>query len=246
MTVLQGGIVLILGSGLNATQAAHWPREKFDSIVAINNAWRIRSDWSDLIHPEDFPEHRRPQSIGKDQTVVDYTQYIPEKNRFGGVIYCGGTMAFTAGYWALGALRPRVIAFMGCDMTYPTTGNTHFYGIGAADPLRDDITLQNLESKSARLWFMAAEQGCLCVNLSSAPSRLLFPRSDVTELENLPRVTAPNPRLMAPAILRELKLNYCAPTGRYWNSLDQFNAAELAQIDTLWLDAWSSSSVAVA
>lgn len=33
------------------------------------------------------------------------------------------------------------MAFIDCDMVYPTTGgSTHFYGTGAADPLRDDVT----------------------------------------------------------------------------------------------------------
>ena len=57
-------------------------------------------------------------------------------------------MAFTAGYWALGALKPTIIAYLGCDMVYK--GNkTHFYGKGTADPLRNDPTLKNLLSKSS-------------------------------------------------------------------------------------------------
>jgi len=71
-------------------------------------------------------------------------------------------MAFTAGYWALHALRPEVMGFIGCDMVYPKTGATHFYGTGTADPLRDDVTLQDLGAKSARLMVMAAAQGCAC------------------------------------------------------------------------------------
>ena len=80
---------------------------------------------------------------------------MPIQNDLGGFVYAGGTMAFTAGYWALGALRPDVMAFFGCDMVYPTEGS-HFYGNGNADPLRDDITLRNLEAKSARLSIIAA------------------------------------------------------------------------------------------
>ncbi len=60
-----------------------------------------------------------------------------------------GTMAFTAGYWALGALKPDIIAYLGCDMIYPLEKGSpsHFYGNGQADPLRSDITLQSLGSK---------------------------------------------------------------------------------------------------
>ena len=44
------------------------------------------------------------------------TDYVPVQNDFGGFVYAGGTMTFTAGYWALGALKPSVLAFLGCDM----------------------------------------------------------------------------------------------------------------------------------
>ncbi len=60
-------------------------------------------------------------------------------------------------------------------MHYPP-GQTHFYGTGSADPLRPDITLQSLEAKSARLMILAAMEGCAMVNLSTGPSRLVFPR----------------------------------------------------------------------
>jgi hypothetical protein len=50
-------------------------------------------------------------------------------------------MAFTTGYWALHALKPSVLAFVGCDMVYAASGNTHFYGSGEPDPLRDDLSL---------------------------------------------------------------------------------------------------------
>ena len=246
MTDANTRIVLILGSGPQAPQSRKWKSDLFNDVVAINNAWKVRPDWTHLIHPEDFPCARRPSDLVSGQRVIDHTDYVPQTNRFGGMVYAGGTMAFTAGYWALGALRPRILAFMGCDMVYPNTGRTHFYGTGTADPLRDDLTLQSLEAKSARLWFMAAEQGCLCVNLSTAPSRLLFPRATPSELAGLPPITPPNPKITAPAILNELKLGYTAPDGRYWEKRDQYDAAELARIDALWLHAWGAASVAVA
>ncbi len=45
----------MLGSAPMAVQAADWPRDGFDHILAINNAWRIRPDWDAMIHPWDFP-----------------------------------------------------------------------------------------------------------------------------------------------------------------------------------------------
>ena len=56
-------IVLILGSGPNVVTCRDWPRAPFDRIVAINNAWRVRPDWDDLVFPEDFPAEKRP--VGK-------------------------------------------------------------------------------------------------------------------------------------------------------------------------------------
>ncbi|PSL21275.1 hypothetical protein [Shimia abyssi] len=239
-------IVLILGSGPNAPETRTYARGHFTNIVAINNAWRIREDWTHLIHPEDFPSERRPRTWQDDQTLVDYTDYIPQQNRYGGVIYAGGTMAFTAGYWALGALQPDIMAFMGCDMVYPSQGKTHFYGTGAADPLRDDITLQSLEAKSARLWFHAAQSGCACVNLSNAESRLVFPRSTPDTLSHDARVTKPRAGIMTPPLAKEAALNYRAPTGRYWEMLDQFHPSELAHVDRLWREAWQAASIVVA
>ncbi len=238
--------VLILGSAPNAVDAADWPREQIDSLVAINNAWAVRPDWTHLIHPEDFPEERRPVDVQDGQEIVDYTQYIPQQNAYGGVVYAGGTMAFTAGYWALGALRPRVLAFMGCDMMYASAGNTHFYGTGEADPLRDDITLQCLEAKSARLALLAAEQGCACVNLSTDPSRLVFPKRSVETLRATEHFTLANPAATAEVRAQEEALGYSAPDGRYWQRLEFFEPTKLAEIDARWLAAYEGASIAVA
>jgi len=149
-------------------------------------------------------------------------------------------MAFTAGYWALDALRPRVMAFMGCDMVYPTTGNTHFYGAGTADPLRKDITLQSLEAKSARLALTAAAQGCACVNLSHDPSRLVFSRADHGQLD-MALPIQPDPTSLAAALDRETALGYMVPSGRYWEVEDQFDAAALRDLDDLWLAAYDAA-----
>ena len=142
--------ILMLGSAPMAAEAAAWPRGPFDLVLAINNAWRIRSDWDVAIHPHDFPVERQAVA-GPGQRVVTETEFVPAQNAYGGFVYAGATMAFTAAYWALHALRPSVIAVYGCDMQYPAQGPTHFYGTGTPDPLREDITLRSLEAKSARL-----------------------------------------------------------------------------------------------
>ncbi len=227
--------ILILGSGPSVMQAQSWPRAGIDQILAINNAWQVRSDWDALIYPWDFPEARRPLPR-PNQKMVTQDDFVPAQNSYGGFVYAGGTMAFTAGYYALHAHRPRVIAMFGCDMHYPKQGLTHFYGTGTADPLRDDLSLQSLEAKSARLMVLAAMQGCAMVNLSHGPSRLVFPRVARGQMNHVtPQIYCPD--LAAEAMDREKTLGYYIPSGRYWEHLDQFDAAELAKLDALWYAA---------
>ena len=228
-------IVLILGSGPSVVAAGDWPRGPFDRIVAINNAWAVRPDWDDLIHPSDFPPARMPRATGPAQRIVTAADYVPVQNRFGGFVYAGGTMAFTAGYWALGALRPRVMAFLGCDMVYPATGPTHFYGTGTADPLRRDVTLRSLPAKSARLQVIAARMSCACVNLSTSDSRLVFPRATPQDLPVAP--TPFDAARVARAEAEEARLGYVVPSGRYWKEEDRFDPAAIDALDALWLSA---------
>jgi hypothetical protein len=230
-------VVLILGSGPNAPEARLWPRRCFDRIVAINNAWAVREDWDDLVFPEDFPPDRRPADLAPGQRLIEADQFIPAQNTYGGIVHAGGTMAFTAGYWALDALRPRVLAYLGCDMVYPTSGPTHYYGTGAADPLRDDATLQDLSAKSARLAMIAAAQGCLCVNLSKGPSRLLFPRAEPLRLQGMARSKLPVDAL-EPLLSQERALGYDVPSGRYWEEAERFDRGAIARIDAAWRAAW--------
>jgi hypothetical protein len=233
---MAGDIVLVIGSGPDALAAREFPRAAVDTVLAINNAWRVRPDWDILIHPEDFPPERRPVAAG--QRLVTATDYVPVQSRYGGFVHAGGTMALTAGYWALGALRPRVLAWFGCEMVYPEGPQTHFYGTGAADPLRRDVILRSLEAKSARLMLLAARQGARCVNLSDGPSRLVFPRARPADLRALSG-TPPAP--VGPATLAALqaerRLGYIVPSGRYWEVEGQFDPVRIDALDHLWLDA---------
>ena len=128
-------IVLILGSAPNVTAVRDWPKSLFTNILAINNAWLVRPDWDAAIYAWDFPLKNRP-TPQNNQQVIEEDSFVPVQNNYGGFVYSGGTMAFTAGYFALGHYKPKVLAFMGCDMVYTKTKNTHFYGSGTADPLR--------------------------------------------------------------------------------------------------------------
>lgn len=227
-------VVLVLGSGPNVTEARNWPKQWFDRIVVINNAWRVREDWDDLVFPEDFPEAKRPIHVQRGQRLVEADAFVPAQNAYGGFVHAGATMAYTTAYWALSALRPSVLAFMGCDMVYPEAGNTHFYGTGVADPLRDDVTLRDLGAKSARLASIAASQECACVNLSTNRSALLFPRAAPEGLRKRMFQLDLDRAHYAALRAQEDALGYATPDGRYTNDEDSLDMAALARIDAQW------------
>ncbi|SMY06208.1 hypothetical protein [Flavimaricola marinus] len=227
-------IVLLLGSGPNVVACRDWLRDDFDHIVSINNAWAVRPDWDFLIHPDDFPPDRQPSTIQTHQMVVTSKDYVPAQNDFGGFVYAGGTMAFTAAYWALHALRPTVIACLGCDMVYPKDEQTHFYGKGEPDPLRVDVTLRSLEAKSARVMALAARQGCAMVNLSRDESRLVYPRSSPDRLRDMTPGTQLADAVDA-ALTAEADAGYMVPSGKYWKEEDRFDTDVIDRIDRLWL-----------
>ncbi len=242
-------MVLLVGSAPDAVLAKDWDLSIFAQRVVINNAWQITPDWDYLVYPEDFAPERLPPSLLKpSQQLIAASEFVPQQNSYGGFVYAGGTMAFTAGYWALGALKPDLIAFLGCDMVYGTaTGeSSHFYGQGTADPLRVDVTLQSLEAKSARFMSLAHTQHCAVVNLSALPeSRLLFPRVGRLDLaapafqQQLLRQQGEllNPAAAAHALQAEQDLGYMVASGRYWEHTAEFDKTKLSDIDNLWLQA---------
>ena len=240
--------VLIIGSAPDAIRAREIDGQNISAIVAINNAWRIRDDWSYLVHAGDFPTEALPRA-NAGQEIHSAGSYVPANNRYGGIVYAGATMAFTAGYWVLDALRPDVMAFCGCDMIYANeNGRTHFYGNGRPDPLRPDPTLQHLEAKANRLMIVAAREGCLCVNLSEKKeSRLTFPRLPAAELagSKLPDLRNRlsglqdrfNRKAVADALTREAEVNCVVSGGDYWRHNDMIDPQALFDIDRLWLAA---------
>ncbi len=244
-------VVLMIGSAPDALRARTWDLCAFTSCVVINNAWQITEAWDYLVYPEDFPAERMPQAaLLAQQKCITAAEFVPEQNRFGGFVYAGGTMSYTAGYWALGALQPDVIAYLGCDMVYPKVDGqgSHFYGQGQADPLRPDITLQSLEAKSVRFMALAQSQQCAVVNLSElSESRLLFPRVPFERFA----LTSDQPdflaaqagslktKAVAEALQAEADLGYMVASGRYWEVADQLDKDKLAAIDSLWLTAWA-------
>jgi hypothetical protein len=245
-------MVLLIGSAPDAVLAKDWDLSMFAQRVAINNAWQITPDWDYLVYPEDFaPERMPPTPLKPSQQLIAAPEFVPQQNSFGGFVYAGGTMAFTAGYWALGALKPDLIAFLGCDMVYGTnTGDSsHFYGQGTPDPLREDVTLQSLEAKSVRFMSLAHTQQCAVVNLSALPeSRLLFPRVDRLDLAApaLQQLLSQQGELLnsvgaVSALQAEQDLGYMVASGRYWEHTAEFDKTKLSDIDSLWLQAINAS-----
>lgn len=237
--------VLLIGSAPDAMRARAFDTNAVHSIVAINNAWRVRDDWDYLVFPDDFPADRRPIPRGSQQ-FVQSQHYVPANNAYGGIIYAGATMAFTAAYWVLHALKPDLLLVTGCDMIYDQKlGPTHFYGKGAADPLRKDPTLQSLEAKATRLMLLAARQGCLCANLSPrADSRLTFPRIAATAMSEdlassrdqaLKTIEARHDQQkIDEALAAEVSLGQFAASGNYWSDDFTIDKQGLFDIDMAW------------
>ena len=244
--------VLILGSAPAVIAARDVPKSAFSAIVVINNAWRVRDDWDYHVAPDDFPKDRMPESLLDGQQFIGSDAFVPANNAYGGIIYAGATMAFTAGYWVLSALHPSKMVFCGCDMVYPAHGRGHFYGKGSADPLRDDITLRNLEAKSARLMIYAARQGCVCLRAPAPESRLVFPQADPLGADQTSKaLTLPDMPTVLKAEQAEADLGYIVESGRYWEENRIYSTEALDAIDELWLSAFwtkdkasTSSSVA--
>jgi len=242
-------LALIVGSAPDAIVAKDWNLSAFTYRVAINNSWQITPDWNYLVYPEDLlPERLPPSPLKTSQKLIDAAEFVPQQNNLGGFVYAGGTMAFTTAYWTLGALKPDLIAFLGCDMIYEASNgqSNHFYGHGTSDPLRADITLQSLEAKSTRFMAIANSRQCAVVNLSGlSQSRLVFPRIGLDELSKANTfqtlLEQQHKRLNSSHIDRALSaekdLGYMVPSGRYWEHLEALDETKLSHIDDLWLKA---------
>ena len=229
--------ILILGSAPNAILAKNWSLDSFKSLVTINNAWKIRSDWTYNIFPTDFPIKNRPNPT-QAQYLVSADEYVPIQNNFGGFVYAGGTMAITAAYWTLAILKPTNLFFLGCDMVYGS-GNTHFYGVGEPDPLRKDISLRSLEAKTTRFECFASLAGCSVFNLSDeTESRLVYRRKKFSDIRpsliETPREI--NKIKFSHAVEIEKKLNYFVKDGKYWKHEYKFNTNKVDELDKIWLE----------
>ena len=225
--------VLILGSAPNVVAVNDIALSSYDEIIVIINAWQVLESWTEHIFPYDFPRENKPTRYSKSQRAIDEKLFVQRQNEFGGFIYAGGTMAFTALYWALGEHMPSEIHILGCDMVYSDAGKTHFYGEGAPDPLRDDFTLRDLYAKSARFMCLAARNGCRTYNLSDQSSKLCFPRHN-RNIDDKPCHLLINKASVQSILDQENSLGYFISSGRYWEADLKIDLQALDQIDLQW------------
>lgn len=229
--------VLVIGSAPDAIQARDWDMEVFDLVIVINNAWRVVTHWNELIFPYDFSDENKPAKLLNHQKFVTEDQFVPAQNLFGGFVYAGATMAFTAGYWSLASHLPTKLCFLGCNMHYSHSGPTHFYGKGQQDPLRDDITLTSLRACSHRMLILAKMRGCDVVSLSAGETNLHVPQTSFEKfLDYHPEFVISQEKIYQ-ALNYEKNLNYYVEDGRYWLQENFFCRDELAKLDRIWIDA---------
>ena len=229
--------VLVIGSAPDAIQAQNWDMQVFDQVIAINNAWRVAVRWDELIFPYDFLDENKPVRLLDHQKFVTEDQFVPAQNLFGGFVYAGATMAFTAGYWSLASHLPTKLCFLGCNMNYSQRGPTHFYGTGQPDPLRDDITLTSLKACSYRMLIFAKMRGCDIVSLSAGETNLHVPQTSFDEFLDYRPAFIISQEKMAQALKYEKNLNYYVADGRYWQKENFFCRHKLEKLDRIWIDA---------
>ena len=231
--------VLIIGSAPDATKARELDLTFFDTVIVINNAWKIISNWNELIFPYDFPDNKKPKSMGKHQRFVTEQEFVPAQESLGGFVYAGATMTFTAGYWALVEHKPSLMCFLGCNMVYPSNTQTHFYGSGRKDPLRDDISLTSLKACSRRLLAIAKMRNCDLISLSSGVTNLDIPQLDFSQLDNFHTSIVVDRQRVADAFLLEESFGYFFRGKKYWEFLDQIDKSHLIELDRAWVDVCS-------
>ena len=235
--------VLVIGSAPDSIQANDWDLRVFDQVVVINNAWRITSHWDELIFPYDFSDENKPAQILDHQKFVTEDQFVSAQNLFGGFVYAGATMAFTAGYWSLASHQPTKLCFLGCNMHYSQIGPTHFYGQGRPDPLRHDITLTSLKACSYRMLIFAKMRGCDIVSLSVGDTNLHVPQTSFDQFLDYQPAFVICKEKMNQALKKEKNLNYFVEDGRYWLKENFFCRGELKKLDRIWIEALTPSPV---
>lgn len=151
--------VAVVGSAPDAPEIASLLDEQ-TIVVAMNNAWRAVPRFDLHLYADDFPLAARPCASERAIKGRSAPQYMPAMRAAGGILCCGASMTFATGYWLAQALPCSQLSYYAADMVYGD-GTTHFYGRGQPDPLRRDISLQDLRAKCLRLFYFGLRAGCL-------------------------------------------------------------------------------------
>lgn len=227
--------VIIMGSSLDGQRGANWAKPLNSCIVAIDSAYTLRNDWDYAVFSDDYDHCLRPQRpFALGQKTVTSKDYTPSQNALGGFIYGGAHPVFTSGYWALRTLRPRVIAYYGCDQIFNAPSKS---GPAMRDGAETNFTIRHVGAKSARLMLLAAMAGCAVVNLSMPNnSPFVFPHKKLSNLTHVHHTPIDYSHALL-ALRAETECDYYVPSGRYHEIADQIDLSKLDQIDRHWLMA---------
>jgi len=171
--------VLIVGSGANCREVNTWNTSGY-SVFVMNNAWKAVNNWDYLYYPGDFHDLPTPME-GKNLITGAFINHFLSKFNLDRISY-HATALFSATYFAMYALKPKLIGYIGTDMNYSIEGNA-FYGKSIPDPLRFGEEVLNLWLKE--LVNDAKSLKIKLVNFSNGPSRLPFERVKFSEMENV-------------------------------------------------------------
>lgn len=156
--------VLICGSGYSISQTDNWDLSTH-TVVAVNNAW-ARVKWNYFSCPADyqneydvhlgFPQNVKPVNLNnpqRSQNWYDQAAMMVAIARSGGWSECGQSAILAAAYCVVEHYKRSIesVGFIGSDLTYNTSGNTAYYGVGIdfrKRQLSDPDNMANFERKS--------------------------------------------------------------------------------------------------
>lgn len=191
--------VLLIGSGLTATQVNDYPYEWNGWIICtVNNAFRVTPKWKYAFFSKDYQKGKRPIS-DDGQVIVDGEQVVFASDPWGGLLKTGLSITLQSSYWILKNIKPNIIGYLGSDMNYKKDkrGWTTFYGVGSdikfngiSDP--DHMVKMYGQGNPNYLYDIyklletnAQKQGCILYNFSDDPeTRLPFPKKTAKELDH--------------------------------------------------------------
>ena len=104
--------------------------------------------------------------------------------------------------------------------------------------MRDDPTLKNLLSKSARFEVIANSNNASVFNLSKKKeSNLVFRRLKLSEISQPTNHREVDKKKTSEALKMEKDLGYFIRDGKYWKHFKNFDTDAINHLDSLWSSA---------